>query len=80
KKRRLIFELYFKTMGLLTTHASTKIDIVSFGEMLVDFVPNVTPSTLAGATEFFKAAGGAPANVAIAASRLGGRSAFVGKL
>lgn len=67
-------------MGLLTTHASTKIDIVTFGEMLVDFVPTITPSTLSDATEFFKAAGGAPANVAIAASRLGGKSAFVGKM
>ncbi|CAA6660143.1 unnamed protein product [Spirodela intermedia] len=43
--------------------------VVSFGEMLIDFVPTVSG-----------APGGAPANVAIAVSRLGGRAAFVGKL
>ncbi|KAG6592985.1 putative fructokinase-4 [Cucurbita argyrosperma subsp. argyrosperma] len=54
--------------------------IVSFGEMLIDFVPTVSGVSLADAPGFLKAPGGAPANVAIAVSRLGGRSAFVGKL
>lgn len=54
--------------------------IVTFGEMLIDFVPTVTGVSLAEAPAFVKAAGGAPANVAIAAARLGGRAAFVGKL
>lgn len=54
--------------------------IVSFGEMLIDFVPTVSGVSLAEAPGFLKAPGGAPANVAIAVARLGGRAAFVGKL
>lgn len=54
--------------------------IVSFGEMLIDFVPTVAGVSLVEAPAFVKAAGGAPANVAIAAARLGGTAAFVGKL
>ncbi|KAF8041357.1 hypothetical protein BT93_A0077 [Corymbia citriodora subsp. variegata] len=54
--------------------------IVSFGEMLIDFVPTASGVSLAEAPGFLKAPGGAPANVAIAVTRLGGRSAFVGKL
>ncbi|XP_058730043.1 fructokinase-2-like [Vicia villosa] len=54
--------------------------IVSFGEMLIDFVPTASGVSLAEAPGFLKAPGGAPANVAIAVSRLGGKSAFVGKL
>ncbi|XP_018484999.1 probable fructokinase-1 [Raphanus sativus] len=54
--------------------------IVSFGEMLIDFVPTESGVSLAEAPGFLKAPGGAPANVAIAVTRLGGRSAFVGKL
>ncbi|KAL5851215.1 hypothetical protein ACOSQ3_006333 [Xanthoceras sorbifolium] len=54
--------------------------IVSFGEMLIDFVPTVSGVSLAEAPGFLKAPGGAPANVAIAVARLGGKSAFVGKL
>lgn len=54
--------------------------IVSFGEMLIDFVPTVSGVSLAEAPGFLKAPGGAPANVAIAVTRLGGRAAFVGKL
>ncbi|XP_020597391.1 probable fructokinase-1 isoform X1 [Phalaenopsis equestris] len=54
--------------------------IVSFGEMLIDFVPTVSGVSLAEAPGFIKAPGGAPANVAIAVARLGGRSSFMGKL
>ncbi|KAJ8510952.1 hypothetical protein OPV22_001386 [Ensete ventricosum] len=54
--------------------------IVSFGEMLIDFVPTVSGVSLAEAPGFLKAPGGAPANVAIAVARLGGRCAFLGKL
>ncbi|XP_020594951.1 fructokinase-1-like [Phalaenopsis equestris] len=54
--------------------------VISFGEMLIDFVPTVSGVSLAEAPEFVKAPGGAPANVSIAVSRLGGSSAFIGKL
>eukprot|EP00252_Welwitschia_mirabilis_P026549 TRINITY_DN8754_c0_g1_i1.p1 TRINITY_DN8754_c0_g1~~TRINITY_DN8754_c0_g1_i1.p1 ORF type:complete len:320 (-),score=13.56 TRINITY_DN8754_c0_g1_i1:169-1128(-) len=54
--------------------------VVCFGEMLIDFVPTVAEVSLAEAPGFVKAPGGAPANVAVCVSRLGGRSGFVGKV
>lgn len=54
--------------------------IVSFGEMLIDFVPDTSGVSLAESTGFLKAPGGAPANVACAISKLGGKSAFIGKV
>ncbi|KAJ6848388.1 putative fructokinase-2 [Iris pallida] len=54
--------------------------VVSFGEMLIDFVPDVAGLSLAESGGFVKAPGGAPANVAVAITKLGGRSAFVGKV
>ncbi|KAL4346443.1 hypothetical protein GQ457_17G025660 [Hibiscus cannabinus] len=54
--------------------------VVSFGEFLIDFVPTVGGVSLAEAPAFKKAAGGAPANVAVCVSRLGGTSAFIGKV
>lgn len=61
------------------TISATNSLIVSFGEMLIDFVPDVAGVALAESTGFLKAPGGAPANVACAITRLGGASAFVGK-
>lgn len=54
--------------------------VLCFGEMLIDFVPTVNGVSLADAPSFQKAAGGAPANVAVGIARLGGSSAFMGKV
>lgn len=54
--------------------------VVCFGEMLIDFVPTVGGVSLAEAPAFKKAPGGAPANVAVGISRLGGSAAFIGKV
>lgn len=54
--------------------------VVCFGEMLIDFVPTVSGVSLAEAPSFKKAAGGAPANVAVCVAKLGGSSAFIGKV
>lgn len=54
--------------------------ILTFGELLIDFVPTVTGVSLVEAPAFKKAAGGAPANVAVGLSRLGLSSAFMGKV
>lgn len=54
--------------------------VVCFGEMLIDFVPTVGGVSLAEAPAFKKAPGGAPANVAVGISKLGGSSAFIGKV
>ncbi|EOA35289.1 hypothetical protein CARUB_v10020459mg [Capsella rubella] len=55
-------------------------DVVCFGEMLIDFVPTTSGLSLADAPAFKKAPGGAPANVAVGIARLGGSSAFIGKV
>lgn len=62
------------------TVASESPDVVCFGEMLIDFVPTVSGLSLSEAPAFKKAPGGAPANVAVGIARLGGSSAFIGKV
>jgi fructokinase len=54
--------------------------VLSFGEMLIDFIPDVAGLSLAESDGFVKAPGGAPANVTCAVSKLGGSSAFLGKV
>jgi fructokinase len=55
-------------------------DVVCLGELLIDFVPTVTGTSLIDAPAFKKAPGGAPANVAVGIARLGVPSAFMGKV
>lgn len=54
--------------------------IVCLGELLIDFVPESNGLPLSEVESFRKAAGGAPANVAAAVAKLGGRSRFIGKI
>lgn len=54
--------------------------LVCVGEALIDLVAVETDTPLAEAGTFVRAAGGAPANVAVGAARLGVRSAFLGKV
>ena len=55
-----------------------KIDVLTIGEILIDFTPaGLSPS---GEALYERNPGGAPANVAVAVSRLGGTAAFVGKV
>ncbi len=54
--------------------------VVSFGELLIDFVAQQTGVSVGEAFSFQKAPGGAPANVAVAVSRLGHESAFLGQV
>lgn len=54
--------------------------IVSFGELLIDFVALEMGVTVGDASGFVKAPGGAPANVAVAVARLGYESAFMGQV
>ena len=55
-------------------------DVVTLGELLVDFVPTVSGVGLIDAPAFKKAAGGAPANVAAGLARLGISAGFMGKV
>ena len=54
--------------------------VTCLGEVLIDFVAAESDLPLEQATTFVKAAGGAPANVAVALPRLGTHAAFVGKI
>ncbi|MDH7571430.1 MAG: PfkB family carbohydrate kinase [Armatimonadota bacterium] len=56
------------------------IDVICLGEALIDFVSLQSGVSLLEAQEFRKAAGGAPANVAVGLARLGVRAAFLGKV
>lgn len=55
-------------------------DILSFGELLIDMFPAEVGRLMTEVTAFRPKPGGAPANVAVAASRLGARSGFIGKV
>ena len=55
-------------------------DIVCFGDLLIDFVPLESGLPLTEVVAFKKSPGGAPANVAVGAARLGSTSAFMGKV
>lgn len=56
------------------------IDVTCLGEALIDLVAQQTDVSVGEATSFLKAAGGAPANVAVGVARLGGSSAFLGQV
>lgn len=55
-------------------------EIYSIGEALIDFIPSVTDSDLKDVPSFKRVMGGAPANVAMTVSKLGGNSHFISKL
>jgi len=55
-------------------------DVISLGELLIDFVPTVSGVTLIDAPAFTKAPGGAPANVAAGLAKLGVPAGFMGKV
>ena len=54
------------------------IDVVAMGELLIDFTPGGTNSK--GMKMFTQNPGGAPANVLAMNARLGGKTAFIGKV
>jgi fructokinase len=56
------------------------LDVVTCGELLIDFVATEVGVTLAQASLFQKAPGGAPANVAVGVARLGHRVGFLGQV
>ena len=55
-------------------------DVVSCGELLIDFVALRRGVRLVDAPAFRRATGGAPANVAVGVARLGRRAAFLGQV
>lgn len=61
----------------MTPLANRRLDVVSLGEALVDFLPS-SRGPLETVPTFERHPGGAPANVAIGVARLGGASALVG--
>jgi fructokinase len=55
-------------------------EIVTLGELILDMCASESGKDFFSVTAFLPIAGGAPANVAVAASRLGVQSAFIGKV
>lgn len=53
-------------------------DLVALGELLIDLVADANGVSIAEAKRFMAAPGGAPANVAVGAARLGTSAAFLG--
>lgn len=64
----------------MAREGEAEMDIVCLGELLVDMFPAELGRPLAEVSAFHPKPGGAPANVAVAARRLGAESAFVGKV
>ena len=54
--------------------------VVAIGELLIDFVPQQKGCTLDEVTHFERVAGGAPANVAAAVARLGGKASMISQV
>lgn len=54
--------------------------VYCIGEALIDFVPTTKGMRLEDVPGFVRAPGGAPANAAVAVKKLGGTSAFIGKV
>jgi len=55
-------------------------DIISLGEALIDFFAVKSGVSLNDISEFRRVAGGAPANVAVGAARIGLKTAFIGRV
>lgn len=54
--------------------------VTAIGELLIDFVPQQKGCALKDVTEFKRVAGGAPANVVTAVSKLGGRGVMISQV
>ncbi len=54
--------------------------VVCMGELLIDFVAIESGVSVGDVSGFVKAAGGAPANVAVAVARLGYKAGFIGQV
>ena len=55
-------------------------DILTLGELLIDMFPGKVGQRMGEVESFHPKPGGAPANVAVAARRLGAKTAFIGKV
>ena len=54
--------------------------VAAIGELLIDFVPQQKGCALREVTHFERVAGGAPANVVTAVSRLGGSGVMISQV
>jgi sugar/nucleoside kinase (ribokinase family) len=55
------------------------LDVLTIGEMVVDFISAEKTDTLSNASTFRRYLGGSPANIAVYVSKLGGQSAVIAK-
>jgi fructokinase len=62
------------------THDDRGLDVVCFGDLLMDFVPTESGLAFSDLPTFKPVPGGAAANVAVGLAKLGKKSAFMGKV
>ncbi|MGB6406623.1 MAG: PfkB family carbohydrate kinase, partial [Planococcus donghaensis] len=55
-------------------------NLLSIGELLIDFIPQQKGLALKDVTSFERVPGGAPANVAVAVAKFGGSASLITKL
>jgi sugar/nucleoside kinase (ribokinase family) len=55
------------------------LDVLTIGELVVDFISDEKTDTLSNASTFRRYLGGSPANIAVYVSKLGGESAVIAK-
>jgi sugar/nucleoside kinase (ribokinase family) len=55
------------------------LDVLTIGEMVLDFISDQKTDTLSNASTFRRYLGGSPANIAVYVSKLGGESAVIAK-
>jgi fructokinase len=61
----------------MATRGARELDLLSFGEVIVDFFPERQGIALRDAERFVRHLGGAPSNVAVSMARLGGRAGLM---
>ncbi len=64
---------------MYVSQKSEKIDVLTIGEMVVDFISAEQTDWLRNATTFKRYLGGSPTNISVYVSKLGGRSAVISK-
>jgi len=69
-----------RTALMFNNTTSCQIDILSLGELVMDMYPRLPGARSGIPDDFTPEPGGANANVAVATSKLGARSAFIGKI
>lgn len=67
-------------MHAIEFQPNRKLDVIALGRIGIDFYPNEYNCTLEETKTFTKTVGGSPANIAVATSRYGIKTGFIGRI